>query len=151
MFTNASVSEIVADGQAVPWTQPKFSAFASADNFTYAAPESSERFSVSSSSKPICWLALNLLRMPSPFQSSARDRRQSFVVRTQVEKVAPAPAAFFAVLDPAVLDGSQQALVRIGASDLDSLTKQQLDTAIKVILQCSKRPQAPRLVQGQTR
>ena len=45
-----------------------------------------------------------------------------------------APAASFAALDPAVLDGFQQALVSVGASDLDTLTKQQLDELINVIL-----------------
>ena len=62
----------------------------------------------------------------------------SVEIRKQVEYVAPAPAASFAALDPAVLDGFQQALVRIGASDLDTLTEQQLDAAIEVILQYSK-------------
>ena len=58
--------------------------------------------------------------------------------RTQVEYVAPVPAASFAALDPSVLDGFQQALVSIGATDLNTLTKQQLDDIIKVILPYSK-------------
>ena len=62
----------------------------------------------------------------------------SVEIRTEVECVAPAPAASFAALDPAVLDGFQQALVGIGASDLDTPTQEQLDVAIKVILWCSK-------------
>ena len=62
----------------------------------------------------------------------------SVEIRTEVEYVAPAPAASFATLDPAVLDGFQQVLVGIGASDFDTLTKEQLDAAIKVILRYSK-------------
>ena len=72
-------------------------------------------------------------------QLVAEETTQTSVeFRTEVEYVAPAPAASFAALDPAVLDGFQQALVGIGASDLDTLTKEQLDAAIKVILRYSK-------------
>ena len=64
----------------------------------------------------------------------------SVEIRTEVEYVAPAPDASFAALHPAVLDGFQQALVGIGASDLNTLTKEQLelDAFIKVILWYSK-------------
>ena len=42
--------------------------------------------------------------------------------------VAPAPPQSFAALDPAVLDGFQQALVSIGVSDVSTLTKQHSST-----------------------
>ena len=61
-------------------------------------------------------------------QLVAEETTQTSVeIRTQVEYVAPAPAASFAALDPAVLGGFQQALV-------NTLTKQQLDDATKLIL-----------------
>ena len=53
-------------------------------------------------------------------QLVAEETTQTSVeIRTEVENVAPAPDASFTALDPAVRDGFQQALVGIGASDLD--------------------------------
>ena len=70
-------------------------------------------------------------------QLDAEETTQTSVeIRTEVEYVAPVLDASFAALDPAVLDGFQQAFVGIDASD--PVTKEQLDAFIKVILRCSK-------------
>jgi len=54
-FTDAIVSECIADGQAVPsglsTAQARFAGLTSVEDFTYAVPESSERSSVSSGSE----------------------------------------------------------------------------------------------------
>ena len=60
----------------------------------------------------------------------------SIPVPSIMEKTVPATSQ--AALDPGVLDGFQQALVSIGAADFNTLTKQQLDDIIKVILPYSK-------------
>ena len=66
-------------------------------------------------------------------QLVAEETTQTSVdTRTQVEYVAPVPAASFVALDSGVLDGFQQALVSIGATALNPLTKNLLENHQKL-------------------